>query len=88
MKKERNVTLKRLRAGAVVLKTSSAEARHGAFWTYPDTGHLAASSVCVRLERLGLLVSEDGLLPGEGGQTYRYAPPPPAPPAEPPGAAG
>jgi len=75
-KRTRNVTLKRLRGGAVVLKTASAEARHGAFWTYPDTGHLAAANVCMKLERLGLLVSEDGLIPGCGGQTYRYAPAP------------
>jgi hypothetical protein len=73
-RRPRNVTLKRLREGAAVLKTASAEARHGAFWTYPDTGQLAASTVCRRLERLGLLVSDDALLPGEGGQTYRYAP--------------
>lgn len=79
-KRIRNVTEKRLRAGAVVLKTSSPDAKHGAFWTYPDTGHLAAANVCHRLERLGLLESDDALFPGEGGQTYRYAPPPPSPP--------
>ena len=73
MKRARKLTEKRLRAGAVVLKTSSTEAKHGAFWTYPDTGELAAASVCHRLERLGLLVSLDALIPGEGGQTYRYS---------------
>jgi len=78
-KRLRNVTEKRLRGGACVLKTLSHEARHGAYWTYPDTGKLAAASVCDRLERLGLLVSHDGLFPGVGGQTYRYAPKDPAP---------
>ena len=72
-KKRRNVTDARLRAGAVVLKTSSPDAKHGAFWTYPDTGKLAAANVCHRLERIGLLESDDGLLPG-GGQTYRLKP--------------
>jgi hypothetical protein len=75
-KRERNVTAKRLKAGAVVLKTASAEARHGAFWTYPETGKLAAANVCAKLERLGLLVTSDSLFPGESGQTYRYAPTP------------
>jgi hypothetical protein len=76
--KDRNVTERRLRAGAVVLKTSDAEAKHGAFWTYPDTGRLASANVCHRLERLGLLESHDGLFEGLGGQTYRMisAPPP------------
>jgi hypothetical protein len=77
MKRERNVTLKRLRAGAIVLKTASAEARHGAFWTYPETGKLAAANVCAKLERSGLLVTRDSLFPGESGQTYQYAPPGP-----------
>jgi hypothetical protein len=75
-KRERNMTLKRLRAGAVVLKTASAEARHGAFWTYPDTGKGAPSQVCAHLEKIGLLVTADSLFHGESGQTYRYAPPP------------
>ena len=74
LKKRRNVTEARLRAGAVVLKTSSPDAKHGAFWTYPDTGRLAAATVCHRLERLGLLESEDGLFEGLGGQTYRLKP--------------
>ena len=73
--KRRNVTETRLRLGAVVLKTSSPDAKHGAFWTYPDTGKLAAAHVCHRLERLGLLVTTDGLFPGLG-QTYRLKPPP------------
>jgi hypothetical protein len=70
----RILTLERLRRGEVVLKTASLEARHGAFWTWADSGHLAAASVCRRLERLGLLKSADALIPGEGGQTYTYAP--------------
>jgi hypothetical protein len=72
----RRLTERRLRQGAVVLKTHSPDAKHGAFWTYPDTGKLACANVCHRLERLGLLVSEDALIPGAGGQTYRYAPEP------------
>lgn len=76
-KRPRNITEKRLRAGWVVLKTSSPDAKHGAFWTYPDTGRLAAANVCQRLERLGLLESDDALFPGHGGQTYRLKPPPP-----------
>jgi hypothetical protein len=73
-KRVRNVTEKRLKAGAVVLKTASVDARHGAFWTYPDTGKLASANVCAKLERLGLLVTADALFPGESGQTYRFAP--------------
>jgi hypothetical protein len=73
-KRQRKVTLKRLRAGATVLKTASPDARHGAFWTYVDTGHLAAANVCSHLERCGLLVARDSLFPGESGQTYHYAP--------------
>ena len=76
VRKRRNVTETRLRLGAVVLKTASPDAKHGAFWTYPDTGKLADANVCARLERMGLLESEDGLLPG-GGQTYRLKPVPP-----------
>ena len=78
-KKRRNVTETLLRLGAVVLKTASPDAKHGAFWTYPDTGKLASAHVCHRLERLGLLETQDGLFPGLGGQTYRLlAPLPPA----------
>jgi hypothetical protein len=77
-KRQRNLTLKRLRAGAAVLKTASPDARHGAYWTYLD-GKLAAASVCAHLERLGLLVTSDSLFAGESGQTYRYAPPPKPP---------
>lgn len=73
-KRNRHVTERRLRAGAVVLKTASEDAKHGAYWTYPDTGKLASANVCTRLERLGLLETQDGLFPGMGGQTYRYTP--------------
>jgi len=72
---KRTATYRRLKAGAVVLKTTSHEAKHGAFWTYPDSGRLANANVCHRLERLGLLVSRDALIPDCGGQTYRYEPP-------------
>jgi hypothetical protein len=75
-KRDRSATFRRLKAGAVVLKTASVEARHGAFWTYPETGKLAAANVCAKLERMGLLVTSDGLFTGESGQTYRYAPTP------------
>lgn len=75
-KRLRHATEKRLRAGAVVLKTNSPDAKHGAFWTYPDTGTLASAHVCHRLERIGLLESFDGLLEG-CGQTFRYKPVPP-----------
>lgn len=71
----RTKTERRLRAGAAVLKTASLEARHGAFWTWLDTGHLAAANVCHRLERLGLIVADDALFPGMGGQTYRFTEP-------------
>jgi hypothetical protein len=73
LKRPRNVTETRLRLGAVVLKTCDPDAKHGSFWTYPDTGRLAAASVCHRLERLGLLETVDGLFPGLG-QTYRLKP--------------
>jgi hypothetical protein len=73
-KRHRHITEKRLRAGAVVMKTSSDKARHGAYWTYPDTGRAASAHVCARWERLGLLTTGDALFPGLGGQTYRLAP--------------
>ena len=79
MTRPRNVTERRLRRGAVVMKTASVDARHGAFWTYPETGRLAAASVCARLERIGLLETRDGLFPDCGGQTYRLKPEPPKP---------
>jgi len=69
----RDATEKRLRAGAIVLKTISPDAKHGAFWTYPDTGRLASANVCHRLERAGILESQDGLFP-DCGQTYRLKP--------------
>jgi hypothetical protein len=70
----RGATFDRLIAGEAVLKTSSELSRFGAFWTWRDTGHLAAGGVCRRLERLGLLESADALFPGAGGQTYFYEP--------------
>jgi hypothetical protein len=70
-RKRRNVTETRLRLGSAVLKTASEDAKHGAFWTWLDTGNLAAASVCHRLERRGLLQSADALFPDLGGQTYR-----------------
>jgi len=73
---ERNVTERRLLAGEVVMKTMSPEAKHGAFWTYVETGHLAAAKVCHRFERLGLLETRDALFPGCSGQTYRLKPGP------------
>jgi hypothetical protein len=73
--KPRKLTEKRLRSGAILLKTSSADAKHGAFWTYVDSGKLAAAGVCHRLERQGMLISDDGLIAGAGGQTYRLRPP-------------
>jgi hypothetical protein len=54
----------------VVLKTLSENARHGAYWTWADTGHLASASVCRRLEILGLLKGDDGLFDGSA-QTFR-----------------
>jgi hypothetical protein len=75
-KKRRNLTETRLRNGAVVLKTASEDAKHGAFWTWVETGALAAANVCHRLERSGLLEGEDALFPGAGGQTYRLKPVP------------
>jgi len=74
MTRVRHLTEKRLRAGAVLMKTMSADATHGAFWTWFDSGRTADPKVCGRLERLGLLVSLDALIPGESGQTYVYAP--------------
>jgi hypothetical protein len=72
MSRQRSATLRRLRAGAVVMKTASVDAKHGAFWTYLDTGKLAAANVCDHLERCGLLESHDHLPGLPGGQTYRY----------------
>jgi hypothetical protein len=69
-------TERRLRRGALVLKTSDEAAEHGAFWTWLDTGHLADGRVCAKLERCGLLVAPDGLFGGTQGQTYRLLKPP------------
>jgi hypothetical protein len=74
MNRLRGFTETRLRAGAVVMKTISADAKHGTFWTFLDTGRTASGKACDRLERSGALVSLDALIPGESGQTYIFAP--------------
>jgi hypothetical protein len=63
----------RLMAGAEILKTTTADADRGVFWTFTDTGRSARGDIVERLIAAGkLLPAGDGLFAGES-QTWRYA---------------
>lgn len=72
-KRPETIVERRLKEGALVLKTCSQDAPRGAFWTFADTGRAARADVCDRLVSEGLLKPRgDGLFP-DHSQTWGFS---------------